>query len=147
MTATEFENISRNVLFPQMVYDCSAVNRIIMCSAVNGRFALRQSFWNAVNFSIQYELSFRDIIQIFVCSIWGLRYVKRQNSWQFQWLHLATITKRYTAFFSVILQQFCQHHRSRELKVWHDWSLITLRSWWKLKKQCEEAIPYYLEML
>ena len=44
MTATEFENISRNVLFPQMVYDCSAVNRIIMCSAVNGRFALGQSF-------------------------------------------------------------------------------------------------------
>jgi len=72
MAAAEFENISRNVLFPQMVYHCNphdrgkwnsdVVSSLVMCSAVNRRFALRQSFWNAVNFSIQYELSFRDTI-------------------------------------------------------------------------------------
>jgi len=110
--ATEFENISRNVRFHQMVYHCNphergrcdsdVVSSVAMCSAVNRRFALRQSCWNALNFSIQYELSFRYTIQLFVCSIWEPRCLKRQNSWQSQWLHLATITKRYTAFYSVI---------------------------------------------
>jgi len=54
MAATEFENISRNVCFPQMVYHCNphdrgrcngdVVSSLVMCSAVKRRFALRQSF-------------------------------------------------------------------------------------------------------
>jgi len=54
MAATECENISRNVRFPQMVYHCNphdrgkcnsdVVSSLAMCSAVNRRFALRQSF-------------------------------------------------------------------------------------------------------
>ena len=54
MAATAFENISRNVRFSQMVYHCNpydkgkcnrdVVSSLVMCSAVNRRFALRQSF-------------------------------------------------------------------------------------------------------
>jgi len=58
MAATEFENVSRNVLFSQMVYHCNphdrgkcnidVVSSLVMCSAANRRFGLRQSFWSAV---------------------------------------------------------------------------------------------------
>jgi len=54
MAAAEIENISRNLRFPQMVYHCNPhdtgkcnsdiVSSVVMCSAVNRRFALRQSF-------------------------------------------------------------------------------------------------------
>jgi len=54
MAATELENVSRNVCFPQMVdhfnrhdrgkCNSDVVSSLVMCSAVNRRFALRQSF-------------------------------------------------------------------------------------------------------